>query len=152
MGKGLGLRNMVAENADAQQQRRWHTVYRIEPVSLRHFAIDVARRLRPLGQDGVELLGDPDRRVSRPAVGVGCGGPDKDMIDAGADVLVVCYDGASYWETRVRLAELGAAVVMVEHGTSEVWGMQSLARYLGETFPELEVRFYDRHPRPFHVA
>jgi len=150
--RGLGLTDMVAENACAETQRRWHAVYRIEPVDLGGFAADVARRVRTLGQDGVEVLGDPGRRVSHPAVGVGCGGPDKDMIDAGADVLIVCYDGASYWETRERLVELGAAVITVEHGTSEIWGMQSLARYLGESFPELEVRFYDRQPRPFHVA
>jgi putative NIF3 family GTP cyclohydrolase 1 type 2 len=150
--RGLGLTEMIAENADAPSQRRWHAVYRIAPVRLRAFAEEVARRVRPLGQDGVEVMGDPGRIVSRPAVGVGCGGPDKDMVDLGADVLVVCYDGASYWHDRERLAELGAAVVAVEHWTSEMWGMQSLAAYLGKTFPELDVRSYAHHPRPWHVG
>lgn len=150
--RGLGLEEMVAENAEALTQRRWHAVYRIRPVSLRAFAADVARRVRVLGQDGVDVMGEPERIVSMPAVGVGCGGPDRDMVELGADVLIVCYDGASYWRDRERLAELGAAVVAVEHGTSEIWGMQSLASYLARTFPELEVRFYDRHPRAWHAG
>jgi putative NIF3 family GTP cyclohydrolase 1 type 2 len=150
--RGLGLTDMVAENADAPTQRRWHAVYRVAPVPLRAFAQEVSRRVRALGQDGVEVMGDPDRLVSRPAVGVGCGGPDKDMIDFGADVQIVCYDGSHYWRDRERFAELGAAVISVEHGTSEMWGMESLCRYLAAEFEGLEVGTYARHPRPWHVT
>lgn len=142
----LGLTQLVAES-----EHSWHAVYAIEPVPLREFARHVARKIAPLGEDSVSVIGDPRRLVSRPAVGVGCGGPDKDTIDLGADVLVVCYDGASYWQTRERLAELGAAVVAVEHGTSEMPGMMNLTRYLGETFPELTVHYLDRHPRTWTV-
>lgn len=149
--RGLGLGDPVADNREAARERGWHAVYRISPTSLREFARGVARRVAPLGQDGVEAIGDPERIVSRPALGVGCGGPDSDMIDAGADVLIVCYDGDSYWRDRERFFELGAAVIMVEHGTSEMWGMQSLAGYLAATFPGLDVRWFENHPRAWHV-
>ncbi len=133
-------------------QHPWHAMYAIAPVPLRDFARRVAERIAPLGEDSVSVMGDPQRVVSRVAVGVGCGGPDKDMIDLGAEVLIVCYDGASYWQTRERLSELGAAVIAVEHGTSEMPGMMNLAKYLRETFPELTVHYLDRHPRTWTVA
>jgi len=84
------------------------------------------------------------------ALGVGCGGPDRDMIDLGADALIVCCDGDSYWMDRERLVEPGAGVIMVEHGTSEMWGRENLAKYLREAFPELDVRYFARHPRAWH--
>ena len=129
----------------------WHAAYAIEPQPLRDFARRIAKRIAPLGEDSVQVIGDPDRIVSRPAVGVGCGGPDKDMVDAGADALIVCYDGAAYWHTRERLVELGAAVIAVEHGTSEMPGMMNLAKYLRETLPDLTVHYLDKHPRTWTV-
>ncbi len=150
--RGLGLTDLVAENTDALSQRGWHAVYRIEPTTLEAFAARVARRTAVLGQDGVEVVGDRERLVSRPALGVGCGGPDTDMVARGADVLICCYDGASYWRDRERFAELGVGVVMVEHGTTEMWGIESLARYLAAELPALRVTHYDRHPRSYHVG
>ncbi len=142
----LGLTELLARG-----EHGWHRVYAIEPVTLRQFARRVANLTAELGEDSVSVIGDPDRIVSRPAIGVGCGGPDKDMIDAGADVLVVCYDGASYWQVRQRLAELGAGVISVEHGTSEMPGIMKLAQYLRETFPELTVHYLDKHARTWTV-
>ena len=150
--KGLGLTSLVADNKEAVVQRGWHAMYAIEPTTLEGFARHVAARVRSLGQDGVEILGNPEMRVQRPAIGVGCGGPDKDMIDRGADALVVCYDGSWYWRDRERFVELGAGVVMVEHGTSEMWGIENLARYLTETFPTLEIQYFARHPRARHIS
>ena len=143
----LGLTELAGES-----DHPWHAMYAIQPTPLREFARQVARKIAPLGEDSVSVMGEPDRVVSRPAIGVGCGGPDKDMVDLGADVLIVCYDGASYWATRQRLAELGAAVIAVEHGTSEMPGMMNLARYLGGTFPELTVHYLDKHPRTWTVT
>ena len=143
----LGLTEVAGES-----DHPWHVMYAIQPVPLREFARHVAERIAPLGEDSVSVIGDPERVVSRPAIGVGCSGPDKDMVDAGADVLIVCYDGASYWQTRERLAELGAAVICVEHATSEMPGMMNLARYLGETFSELTVHYLDKHPRTWTVT
>jgi len=143
----LGLGDPVALS-----DHPWHAAYDVEPTTLREFARHVARKTAPLGEDSVSVMGDPDRVVRRPAVGVGCGGPDKDMVDLGADVLIVCYDGASYWAARERLYELGAAVIAVEHGTCELPGMMNLAKYLDETFAELTVHYLDKHPRTWTVT
>lgn len=150
--RGLGLTNLIGENRDAERERGWHAVYEIPATRLGDFARHIAERVRPLGQDGVEVLGDPGLMIHRPALGVGCGGPDKDMIDLGADLLIVCYDGDSYWKDRERFVELGAAVIMVEHGTSEMWGMENLTRYLSGAFPEVTFQYYARHPRAWHAS
>jgi putative NIF3 family GTP cyclohydrolase 1 type 2 len=144
--KGLGLTRFLA-----QDETRWHAVYAIEETTLREFAQAVAAKVKVLGQDSVQVIGDPGMRVSRPAVGVGCGGPDTDMIALGADVLVVCFDGASYWQARQRFAELGVGVITVEHGSSEMWGIENLAAYLRETFPTIAVHYLDLHARPWTV-
>jgi putative NIF3 family GTP cyclohydrolase 1 type 2 len=144
--RGLGLTQFVAED-----ETRWHAVYAIEPTTLKDLAGYVAARIRVLGEDSVRVYGDPKMKVSRPSLGVGCGGPDKDMVDRGSDVLIVCDDGAWYWSTRERLVELGVGVIVVEHGTSEMWGIENLARHLAETFPALQVHYLSQHPRPWTV-
>ncbi len=143
---GLGLIKLVAED-----EHHLHGMYAIEETTLRAFAQHVADRVAVLGEESVQVIGDPEMRVSRPALGVGCIVPDMDMIEAGADVMIVCYDGASYWQRRQRFAELGVGVITVEHGTSEMWGLENLARYLGETFPALTVHHLDLHARPWTV-
>ena len=141
--KGLGLTERIT-NGEASP---WHSLYAIPEQSLRDFARHVAERIRPLGEDSVQVIGDPEMRVHRPSTGVGCGGPDQEMVEMGSDVLIVCYDGASYWSVRERLAESGVGVISVEHGTSEMWGMENLAKHLTETFPDVESLYLAEHPR-----
>jgi hypothetical protein len=144
--RGLGLDELVA----GPKSRLWG-VYAIIETTLAAFAQYVADRVAVLGQDGVQAMGDPEMRVSRPALGVGCIGPDSGAIEAGADVMVVCYDGASYWQTRQRFSELELGVIAVEHGTSEMWGLEGLVGYLHETFPALQVHYLALHARPWTV-
>jgi putative NIF3 family GTP cyclohydrolase 1 type 2 len=143
----LGLENP----SPAQAGDPFRAIYRIKPVRLRDFARDVARRITPLGEDSVQVMGDPERVVSRPAIGVGCISPDAAEVEAGADVVIVCFDGASYWRSRERLHEMGAAVITVEHGTSEMPGMESLCRHLAGKFPEVKFEYFANHPRPWTV-
>jgi putative NIF3 family GTP cyclohydrolase 1 type 2 len=142
----LGLTELVHED-----KARWHAMFAIDPQPLRAFAAHVARRIAPLGEDSVQVIGNPEQIVRRPAVGFGCSVPDQEMIDAGADVLFCCFDGASYWARRQRFAELGLAVLTVEHGTSEMPGMMNLAKYLPEQFDGLTAHYLDRHARTWTV-
>lgn len=144
--RGLGFTQMIAED-----ETQWHALYAVPQATLQGLAQQIANRVSTLGQDSVQVIGNPEMPVSRPALGVGCLGPDTDMIAAGADVLIVCFDGASYWQTRQRFSELNVGVITVEHGTSEMWGIENLARYLQRTFPALQVHYLDLHARPWTV-
>jgi len=147
LARGLGFTRFLAED-----ESRWHAVYEVPEQSLRDFASYVARQVKPLGEDAVQVMGDPEMRVRRPSIGVGCGGPHEDMIERGSDVLIMCFDGASYWSARERFAEQGVGVVTLEHGTTEMWGIESLARYIGDTWPDLDVHYLDGHWRAWHVS
>jgi putative NIF3 family GTP cyclohydrolase 1 type 2 len=144
--KGLGLDKFIAED-----QSRWHGMYEVPEQTLSLFAQYVAAKVAPLGENTVQVIGDPDMRISRPSIGVGCGGPHEDMIALGSDVLIMCYDGASYWKERNRFAEQGVGVITLEHGTTELWGLESLARYIQETWPELDVIYLDDHWKVWYV-
>ena len=81
------------------------------------------------------------------ATGVGCHVPTLEMLDLGADVLVVTLDRALQETIRIPLSEMGANVIGVEHGVAEMPGMQRLASYLEQAFPGIEATFYCREPR-----
>jgi len=130
---------------------RLTALYSVEEQKLKRFARHVARRIRELGEDAVQVMGDPDRLVRRVAVGVGCVVPDQEMVEAGADVLIVCFDGASYWAHRERNVEAGAAIISVEHGASETPGLMALRDHLAVRFPSVDFVFIAEHPRTWTV-
>ena len=144
--KGLGLEKFMAED-----KTRWHGMYEIPEQALSSFAEKVAAKVAPLGQDAVQVIGDPEMTVRYPSIGVGCGGPNEDMIELGSDVLIMCFDGASYWRERDRFAEQGVGVITLEHGTTEMWGMESLAKYIQETWSGLEVIYLNNHWKAWHT-
>ncbi|HID96554.1 MAG TPA: hypothetical protein EYP53_10950 [Candidatus Latescibacteria bacterium] len=82
--KGLGFANLVAEDSTHS-----HAVYAIEQRTLIELARHIAGRVKILGQDSVQVMGDPSMKVSRPSLGAGCAGPNTDMIELGSDVLTV---------------------------------------------------------------
>lgn len=147
LARGLGLTNFIGED-----ETRWHATYEIPEQPLRDFARYVAQKTAPLGEGTVQVMGDPDMPVRRPSIGVGCGGPHEDMIALGSDVLIVCFDGASYWKDRERFVEQGVGVITLEHGATEMWGIESLAGYVQETWPEMKVQYQAMHPRGWHVS
>ena len=90
--------------------------------------------------------------VKYPSLGVGCLGPNEDMIELGSDVLILCFDGALYWRDRDRFAEQGVGVITLEHGTTEMWGIESLANYIQETWSGLEVIYLNNHWKTWHTS
>lgn len=144
---GLGLEKRIAEDPS-----KYVATYEMHETSLEAFVKHVAMKVAPLGQDSVWVIGEPNWRVSHPAVGTGCGTPGLEMISEGADVLLVCDDGFSYWSRGERFFEMGVASIMVSHATSEMWGMENLALYISKTFPELQVTYQDKHPKYWTVS
>jgi putative NIF3 family GTP cyclohydrolase 1 type 2 len=144
---GLELKHRIAEDSS-----KFVAVYEIPETNLGDYAKYVAEKVRPLGQDSVWVLGDPEWPISHPAVGTGCGTPGLEMIKKGADVVIVCDDGFSYWHLGERFYEMGIGVIMVSHGTSEMWGIENLSNYLRDTFPQLKVTYLDKHPRYWTVT
>jgi len=144
---GLGLSELAAESGDG-----WSAMYAIPETTLREFAGHILKKVRPIGQDSVQVMGDPEMKISRPCLGVGCYTPGMEMIEKGADCMIGTFDGSwYYWEQRERFVECGAGVITVEHGTTENWGIRNLAEYVLRTWPQLTVHYLDLYPRPWTV-
>jgi len=118
----------------------FYAVLEREPLALSALAEHVARRVRPLGQESVQVVGDPEKLVSRIAVGTGAITNVVQMTGLGADALIVTDDGIRFWQGGSWAIDAGIPLIVVNHATAEEWGMQSLARYLAEQFPQVPVR------------
>lgn len=102
----------------------------------------VAQAVRPLGQEAVELLGDPGTPVSRLALGTGAITPFTRFAGQyGADVAICSDDGFTYWREGGAALDLGIPVVVVNHAVSELPGMQSLGDRLRSRFPDVPVLY-----------
>ena len=116
-------------------------VTEIAPTPLRALAHHVLQKIAPLGQNGLMLSGDPERRVSRIATGTGVTVDPVRMKELGADAGIVTDDFYLHVRMGAHATELDFSTLAVNHGVSEEWGVRNLAAYLASAFPELEV-FY----------
>ncbi len=138
--------------SESDGDHAFHALYAVRPQPLRALAQHSADKVLPLGEDRVQVMGDPERLIHTIALGVGCLGPDEHIVARGAEACVMCYDGASYWDLRERLYEMGSAVITVEHGTTEMPGFENLWYHLKTVFATCEFIYLACHPRPWSVA
>jgi putative NIF3 family GTP cyclohydrolase 1 type 2 len=87
----------------------------------------------------VHLVGDPETKVSRIALGTGAITNYAVMRGMGADVLLLTDDGTRLWESAQWSFESGIPLLLVNHATAEEPGMMTLVEYLAEQFPEVLV-------------
>ena len=91
--------------------------------------------MKPLGQEAVHVIGDPERKVSTVTLGTGAITNYRKMHALGADVLLLTDDGTRLWESAQWANDGEASLILVNHATSEEPGMISLAVYLRGVFP-----------------
>ncbi len=132
-GRYLGLGTAV-------QSRPYIRAYPIENQTAARFAERLAARLAPTGQPGIQLMGPPDKRISRVAVGTGAITPVLEMLlELGADAVIATDDGIDYWRDGALAIDLEIPVFVVNHPVSELAGVESLARHLQAQFPHIPV-------------
>ena len=95
---------------------------------------DIADKVKELGQDVVNYIGDSGKIVRRIAVGTGAITGFRRMFDLKADVLLLTDDGTRLWESAIWSVDTGIPIILVNHATAEEPGIRNLARYLGEQF------------------
>lgn len=114
-------------------------VTEIEPMTVRLLASHVLKQIKPLGQNGIMVSGDLEKKVSRIGTGTGMAHNPPAMKKLGADVGIMTDDGYKHVRMGVHANELDFPTMFVNHGVTEEWGIKNLARYLQREFPELEV-------------
>ena len=114
-------------------------VTQVEPTTVRDLARHILGRIHPLGQNGVMVSGDLERRVSKVATGTGVTTDPVRMMALGAEAGILTDDYYLHVRIGVHACELDFPTIIVNHGVSEEWGIGNLARYLKRVFPALEV-------------
>jgi putative NIF3 family GTP cyclohydrolase 1 type 2 len=124
-GRRLGF----ADPGDAPDaEEGFFRAYELDKRPARAVAERVARNVSSLGQEAVQLVGPADAPVSRVAVGTGAITPYERLVEAfDADLVVCSDDGFTYWRDGALAADAGVPAVVVNHATSELDGMRSLA-------------------------
>lgn len=125
----------------------------IEKTTARQLAVHVAESLLPDGENGVYLFGDPDKTVTQVGMGTGAATDIFKMLELGpCDVCIVADDGISnYYQAQYAL-DNDLSLIVVNHSCCEIAGIRSLARFLREKFPALEVFDLEEGYRVTHIA
>jgi putative NIF3 family GTP cyclohydrolase 1 type 2 len=114
-------------------------LYVMPPTTLRALATDVARRLN---DSGLRVVGDPEMRVSRVALGPGYGIP---LLTSDIDVVVggeaAEAGGNAEYATDASAAGTPKGMIILGHLMSEDHGMQEVADWLRTFISELPIEF-----------
>ena len=154
----LGVGEMLKEccysypDSDRHTVRPSLTLNSVDPTTLGKYARYVAGKIKVFNSNGVIVMGKEDAPVKSVALGVGCHIPFVEMLNLGADVLIQVLDRAQQTVVRVPACEIGANIIVVEHGIPEMPGMQNMVRYLKSNWPELEATFYCHEPYSKFIA
>lgn len=123
--------------------RAWEH-YRVVRLGSPTPARDVAQRLADafavLGQPGVGFYGDPDRTVRTLGLGTGYGCEPWRFVELGADMGITIDDRIKTWAEGQWADDSGYPLAVINHGTSEEWGVRRLAEIVAEKFAALPVR------------
>jgi putative NIF3 family GTP cyclohydrolase 1 type 2 len=132
--KGLALGGEVVAAA------KYYAVVERPSVSVRALASHVLGRVRCVGQDSVQVVGDLNRRITRVGIGTGAITDVVRLADLGAEAAIVTDDGLRLWQGGAWAIDAGIPLIVVDHATAEEWAMRSLASYIAEQFPGVPVR------------
>jgi dinuclear metal center YbgI/SA1388 family protein len=103
-------------------------------IALREFA---ARVRQALGGRSVEVVGIPDRMVTR--VAIACGAGAEFLADARRLDCEVLITGEARFHAMLEAEALGVALVLAGHYATERLGIEMLATRLSGQFPALRV-------------
>ena len=119
----------------------YHSVYASPSPTLLELAKYVAAQTSYLNQPYVEMVGDPNTKVSK--VGIGCGAITDyyTMLKLGADVIIGTDDGMRYWYSGAWALDSGTPLIVVNHAAAEEPGLKNLADYVGRQFPDIKTVF-----------
>ncbi len=114
-------------------------VTQIDPMTVGELSQHILKLLKPLGQTGVMVTGNLEKKVSKVGTGTGQNNNSVALREAGADIGIMTDDGYNNVRMGHHANELDFPTIVVNHGVSEEWALRNLATYLQKTFPKIEV-------------
>jgi putative NIF3 family GTP cyclohydrolase 1 type 2 len=129
--------------AEPRPVESFYRICRVEGRTVEEVARAVLERVRPLGQQTVGVVGDRRARVQRLAVGTGAVTRLPAMHALGADIVLATDDGISTTSAGLWSLDLPVPMLVVNHATAEVPGMQAMVGYVRRHFPGVPVAYLD---------
>lgn len=125
------------------EPRPVESFYKICLVSgtVENVAHQVLRKVGPLGQEMVNIVGDANKTVHRMAVGTGAITRLPEMFELGADILLVTDDGISTTGAGLWSLDLGVPMLIINHATAELPGMMAMVGYIERHFSGIPVKY-----------
>ena len=120
----------------------YHKICLVGDMTVAQLSRHVLETLRPYGQDTVLIWGDQNKPVSKMGVGTGAITQFPPMVELGADVCLGTDDGYRFYAPQASL-DMDVPALVVNHATSELPGMQSMARHFQEVFADVPVEYFD---------
>jgi len=139
LGKALGF-----SNNDLIRSILFYNVYRVEPAPAIKIAKRIAAALKPANQPGVAFYGDENYLVKSVGVGTGCGCDPIKFSSMKPDLFIAIDDSIRTWVQPMFSKDTGRPLVVINHGTSEEFGIRLLNEYLKTTYPEYDIIHFDQ--------
>jgi len=136
-GQALGF-----SNDDIIRRETFYNVYKTEPSPAIEIARSIASFLKIAGQPGVAFYGDEGYTVRSVGVGTGCICNPMDYMQLQPDLFIAIDDTVRTWIQTTYAEDTGKPLVVVNHGTSEEFGMKLLNEHLTEELKDYEVIHY----------
>lgn len=118
----------------------YHHCYKIDLTSVSLIAKQIAEKTFPLGQCGVQVVGNHGQLIQKIGIGAGCYCRPEIFQIMGCDAAIVCDDGAKYWSDLSWAIDNKYPLFRISHGVAEEPGIQNLYLYCKKHF--LNISFF----------
>lgn len=139
LGKALGY-----SDDDLIRSTTFYNVYRTEQAPAIEVAARVAEALKIAGQPGIGFYGDENYPVKSVGVGTGCFSDPVWYSWLEPDLFIAIDNIIKDWVQPLYAEDTGKPLVVINHGTSEEFGIRLLNQYLKKKYPEYEIIHYDQ--------
>lgn len=119
----------------------YYSYANVNGLTVKEISQKVANAVYKYGQEGIQVIGNMDKEVHRVAIGTGAETDIFLMLKGKADVLVVSDDGVSNWIAIQYCLDHDIPVIIVNHASCEIGGLQEMVHYFNEVYPLLEVQY-----------
>lgn len=133
-GIGLGF-----SNDQIIRSKKFFNVYAIKPAPAIEVAKAIAVKLKQLHQSGVEFYGDKNYLVSTVGLGTGCYCDPLEYAELAPDLVIGLDDIIRTWIHTEYAEDSGKPLIVLNHGTSEEFGVRFLNHHLKEVYRGIDV-------------
>lgn len=138
-GRALGF-----DDSEIVRSRPYFNVYKTKKKSAVEMARTIASKLKSAGQPGVAFYGNENFEVETIGLGTGCICNPLDFMDLEPDMYIAIDDVVRTWVQTSYAEDTGKPLVVINHGTSEEFGMKELSDELGKSIKNIDVIHFEQ--------